>query len=40
VLSGGTHREDLCRYAYRPDIVVNSLADLRLEELLHMELVA
>jgi NagD protein len=28
VLSGGTRREDLQRYAYRPDIVVNSLADL------------
>jgi NagD protein len=40
VLSGGTHREDLDRYAYRPDIVVNSLADLRLEKLLQMELVA
>ena len=38
VLSGGTHREDLGRYAYQPDIMVNSLADLRLEELLRMEL--
>ena len=28
VLSGGTHREDLARYAYRPDIVVDSIADL------------
>ena len=28
VLSGGTRREDLARYAYRPDIVVESLADL------------
>lgn len=28
VLSGGTRREDLARYAYRPDIVVDSLADL------------
>ena len=28
VLSGGTRREDLTRYAYRPDIVVDSLADL------------
>ncbi len=28
VLSGGTQREDLDRYAYRPDAVVNSVADL------------
>jgi NagD protein len=28
VLSGGTHREDLARFAYRPDIVVDSIADL------------
>jgi len=28
VLSGGTTREDLKRYAYRPDVVVDSLADL------------
>ncbi len=28
VLSGGTRREDLCRYAYRPDVVVDSIADL------------
>jgi NagD protein len=28
VLSGGTQREDLQRYAYRPDIVVDSIADL------------
>ena len=28
VLSGGTRREDLARYAYRPDVVVNSIADL------------
>jgi NagD protein len=27
VLSGGTRREDLQRYAYRPEIVVESLAD-------------
>jgi NagD protein len=26
VLSGGTRREDLLRYAYRPDLVVDSLA--------------
>ncbi len=29
VLSGGTRREDLARYAYRPDIIVDSIADLR-----------
>jgi NagD protein len=28
VLSGGTRREDLARYAYKPDVVVESLADL------------
>jgi NagD protein len=28
VLSGGTRREDLRRYAYRPDLVVDSIADL------------
>jgi len=28
VLSGGTKRDDLARYAYRPDIVVDSIADL------------
>jgi NagD protein len=28
VLSGGTRREELARYAYRPDHVVDSLADL------------
>lgn len=28
VLSGGTSQEDLPRYAYRPDIVVDSLAEL------------
>jgi len=28
VLSGGTQREDLPRYAYRPDMVVDSVADL------------
>jgi NagD protein len=28
VLSGGTKREDLPRYAYRPDLVVDSIADL------------
>lgn len=29
VLSGGTREEDLWRYAYRPDIIVESIADLR-----------
>jgi NagD protein len=28
VLSGGTQRDDLARYAYRPDLVVDSIADL------------
>jgi NagD protein len=28
VLTGGTKREDLIRYAYRPDVVVDSIADL------------
>jgi NagD protein len=28
VLSGGTRREDLARYAYRPDVVVDSIAEL------------
>src|SRR6202035_2701154 len=28
VLSGGTRREDLARYAYRPDRVIESLAEL------------
>jgi NagD protein len=38
VLSGGTRREDLKRYAYRPDLVVASLADLHHERLLeHFE---
>jgi NagD protein len=27
VLSGGTRREDLAKYAYRPDLVVDSLAE-------------
>jgi NagD protein len=34
VLSGGTRREDLKRFAYRPDKVVESIADLA-----HLELV-
>src|SRR5947208_16294625 len=28
VLSGGTSREDLTRYAYRPDFILDSIADL------------
>ena len=28
VLSGGTSRDDLVKYAYRPDIIVDSIADL------------
>ena len=27
VLSGGTHAEDLSKYAYRPEVVVDSLAE-------------
>jgi len=38
VLSGGTRREDLMRYAYRPDVVVESLADLHVEDLLGLQL--
>ena len=34
VLSGGTRREDLSRYAYRPDKVVESIADLDHDELI------
>jgi hypothetical protein len=32
VLSGGTQREDLKRYAYRPDFILESIADLCDEE--------
>ena len=35
VLSGGTRRKDLSRYAYRPDKVVESIADLNHAQLLH-----
>jgi NagD protein len=28
VLSGGTRREDLAKYAFRPDKIVDSIADL------------
>jgi NagD protein len=34
VLSGGTRREDLARYAYQPDKVVDSIAELDYEELI------
>jgi NagD protein len=34
VLSGGTRREDLDRYAYQPDMVVDSIADLSHADLL------
>ena len=33
VLSGGTQRSDLKRFAYQPDVVVESLADLNLASL-------
>ncbi len=34
VLSGGTKREDLSNYAYRPDEVVDSIADVHPQQLL------
>lgn len=34
VLSGSTRREDLSRYAYQPDKVVESIADIKHAELL------
>jgi NagD protein len=34
VLSGGTRKEDLRHYAYQPDLVVNSVADLSATDLL------
>ena len=33
VLSGGTRREDLAAFAYRPDMIVDSIADLSVAEL-------
>ena len=33
VLSGGTRREDLDRYAYQPDLIVDSIAELDHEAL-------
>jgi NagD protein len=35
VLSGGTRREHLARYTYRPDKVVESIADLHHAQLVH-----
>ncbi len=35
VLSGGTNREDLDRYAYQPDRIVESIADLDHTDLIH-----
>jgi NagD protein len=35
VLSGGTSRHDLTRYAYRPDMVADSIADLHHARLVH-----
>ncbi len=37
VLSGGTRRADLIRYAYRPDMIVDSVADLCTPEFLGVE---
>ena len=34
VLSGGTREEDLKRYGYQPDLVVNSIADLYTQDFL------
>lgn len=34
VLSGGTRREDLQRFAYRPDLIVDSVADLCADQVL------
>jgi NagD protein len=36
VLSGGTSREDLKKFAYRPDVVVDSIADLVGHDLEHI----
>ncbi|HEY4311269.1 MAG TPA: TIGR01457 family HAD-type hydrolase [Pirellulales bacterium] len=33
VLSGGTNREDLMHYAYRPDVILESIAELSVTEL-------
>jgi NagD protein len=36
VLSGGTRREDLAKYAYRPDRVIESLAELHHEDVVRV----
>jgi NagD protein len=40
VLTGGTREADLARYGYRPDLVVDSIADLRTPEFLGHEFAA
>jgi NagD protein len=35
VLTGSTRRDDMMRYAYRPDLIVDSIADLDLRVLEH-----
>lgn len=40
VLTGGTSEADLVRYGYRPDVVVNSIADLCTPEFLGCEIAA
>jgi len=40
VLSGGTQQSDLRHYGYQPDIIVNSIADLCVEEYLGVDLAA
>src|SRR5437660_7373719 len=39
VLTGSTRREDLKRYAYRPDFILDSIADL-CDELIYAQVVA
>jgi NagD protein len=40
VLSGGTSREDLLHYAYRPDVILDSIAELSVEHLPQPEMAA
>jgi NagD protein len=40
VLSGGTSRDDLMHYAYRPDVVLDSIAEFSVEDLLEPEMAA
>ena len=40
VLSGGTRREDLVHYAYRPDIILDSIAELSNADFLSPEMAA